>query len=549
MKGRLTILFLVLLAVSCTGKRNDKAGFTVVFRYNESKGISSLDPAWARNQTIIWPVSQLYNGLLQMDDSLRVRPSIARDWDISGDGRIYTFHLRQDVYFHDNPAFPGGKGRKVKASDVGYSFSRILDPAVASPGRWVFGRLENGNPDHPAGFRAVDDSTFRIWLSGPFPPFIGILTMPYCFIVPHEAVEYYGKDFARHPVGTGPFQFRIWVQDEKLVLIRNDNYFEADSNGNRLPYLKAVAITFIKDKQSEFLEFLSGNIDFLSGVHPTYKDELLTPSGHLNPEYEGRFKLITQPYLNTEYLGFLVDTTLPSVRNSPLRDPDVRKAINFGFDRKKMLRYLRNNIGSPANDGIVPFGLPGFDHSKVYGYSYNPDSARYYLARAGYPGGEGLGEISLTTTSDYLDLCEYIQFELARSGIRLNLDVATGASFRNRVANSNLLFFRGSWIADYPDPENYLSLFYSPYFSPAGPNYTHFSLPGYDRLYEKAIGTRDPSERARLYEQMDQMIISKAAIVPLYYDQVVRFVPEDITGLGSNAMNLLILKYVKKNNL
>ncbi len=315
------------------------------------------------------------------------------------------------------------------------------------------------------------------------------------------------------------------MQDEKLVLVKNPHYFERDSTGNRLPYLDAVAITFIKDKQSEFLEFLSGNLDFLNGVHPTYKDELLTPAGHLNPAYEGRFRLITRPYLNTEYLGFLVDTTLPAVRNSPLRKPGVRKAINFGFDRVRMLRYLRNDIGTPAHKGIVPYGLPDFDHTRVSGYRYDPDSARYYLARAGYPGGEGLGEIVLTTTADYLDLCEYIQFELARIGIRLKLDVATGASFRNRVANSNLLFFRGSWIADYPDPENYLSLFYSPNFSPSGPNYTHFSSPAYDRLYKKAILTPDPVQRARLYEEMDQAVIDHAAIVPLYYDQLVRFVP------------------------
>ena len=481
MKITLTFLLLFVIAASCSVRKQNEEDTLRVFRYNESKGISSLDPAYARNQTIIWPVSQLFNGLLQMNDNLQIEPALARKWEVSSDGKVYTFYLRTDVYFHDDPVFPEGKGRTVDATDVEYSFSRILDPAVASPGMWVFGKLDKDDPDHAPGFRALNDTTFRVWLKEPFPPFPGILTMPYCFVVPHEAVEHYGKDFARHPVGTGPFKFRIWVQDEKLVLVKNEHYFEKDSTGIPLPYLDAVAITFIKDKQSEFLEFLSGGIDFLSGVNPTYKDELLTPSGNLNPEYNGRFRLITQPYLNTEYLGFLADTSLPLVRNSQLNNADLRKAINFGFDRVRMLQYLRNNIGTPATKGMVPYGLPDFDHNHISGYQFNPDSARYYLKKAGFPGGTGLNEIVLTTTADYLDLCEYIQFELARLGITLRLDVATGASFRNRVANSNLLFFRGSWIADYPDPENYLSLFYSPNFSPSGPNYTHFS----DRLYDE----------------------------------------------------------------
>ncbi len=172
MKNPLLLLILavpVVLAASCTSTKYRDEDLSRVFRYNESKGISSLDPAYARNQTIIWPVSQLFNGLLQMDDSLDIRPALARRWEISDDGTVYTFHLRTDVRFHDDPVFPGGTGRLVTAADVAYSFSRILDPSVASPGLWVLGKLDRGKPDHPEGFRALDDSTFRIWLNEPFP--------------------------------------------------------------------------------------------------------------------------------------------------------------------------------------------------------------------------------------------------------------------------------------------------------------------------------------------------------------------------------------------
>jgi len=546
MKIAAFIFLLLVFVTSCDhGKFPDQD--LSVFRYNESKGISTLDPAFAREQKLIWPVNQLFNGLVQMDDSLNVVPCIAFRWEISEDGRIYTFYLRRDVFFHDNKVFKGGEGRLVNARDFEYSFRRIMDPSVASTGRWILERLEKGG-DHPDGFKALDDSTFRIWISQRFSPFLGILTMPYACVVPGEAVEYYGEEFGRNPVGTGPFCIKIWREDEKLILIKNPDYFETDDEGNKLPYLDAIAITFIKDKQSEFLEFLNGNLDFLNGIHPVYKDVLLTPSGKLNPDFHDRFSMISRPFLNTEYLGFLVDTSLKIVKESQLADINLRMAINYGFDRIKMMKYLRNNIGQPALSGFIPEGLPAFDQENVKGYSYNPDTARYLLSRAGYPEGAGLSPILLTTTSDYLDICEFIQFELSRLGIAVNIEVATGASFRNKIANSNLLFFRGSWIADYPDAENYLSLFYSGNKSPVGPNYTQYSDPVYDSLYLAALRSDDPDSLKMLYNSMDRMIIDSAPVVPLFYDYSVRFISRNIQGLNSNPMNLLILKKVKYEN-
>lgn len=534
------LLLLVMGLGACKTPEKPEPGMTV-FRYNESKGIATLDPAYAKSQTLIWPVHQLFNGLVQMDSALNVQPSVARRWEISDDGRTYTFHLRDDVYFHDSRVFPGGEGRKVTAADFVYSMERIMDPATASPGAWIFNNL-----DTTRGPKAVNDSTLKIYLKKRFPAFLGLLTMKYCSVVPREAVEYYGDEFGHHPVGTGPFRFKMWREGEKLIFRKNPDYFERDARGNRLPYLDAVAISFITDKQSEFLEFIKGNLDFLSGLSPANKDELLTRSGRLNPKYKGEIKLYTQPYLNTEYLGFLVDTSLEKVQNSAVKNRKVRQAINYGFDRKKMMKYLRNNIGTPANEGFLPKGLPAFSPDSLEGYSYNPDKARELLREAGYPNGEGLQEITLTTTDDYRDLCEFIQHQLSEIGIDIAIEISTGATFRDMVANSRLLFFRGSWIADYPDSENYLALFYSRNFSPGGPNYTHFSNPRYDSLYETALNTMDPSRRQNLYRQMNRMIIEHAPIVPLYYDQVVRFTHTHVKNLGSNPMNLLVLKHVKK---
>jgi peptide/nickel transport system substrate-binding protein len=529
----------LILSIACSRAPGEREN---IFRYNESMGIASLDPAFARNQTVIWPVNQLFNGLVQLDRELNVVPCIAHSWEISEDGKVYTFHLRDDVYFHDDPYFPGGKGRGVTASDFVSSLKRIMDPEVASPGAWIFNSIDRSENNDFTGFRAIGDSILRIWLQRPFPAFLGLLTMPYCFVVPPEIVEQYGADFRNHPVGTGPFRFKVWREDEKLVLVRNDNYFELDETGRRLPYLDAVNITFTRDKQSEFMEFMMGRLDFLSGVHPVYKDELITRGGILNPVYSGRIQMITEPYLNTEYLGFLMDPTQDAVDGSPVLDRRIRQAINYGFDRVKMMKFLRNNIGTPATGGFIPAGMPSFREGLVDGYSYQPDRARELLSLAGYPRGEGLPEITLTTTSDYLDLCEYIQHELSEVGIRIKIEVNTGASFRNRMANSHLEFFRGSWIADYPDAENYLSLFYSRNFSPAGPNYTHFSNPSFDSLFVESLNTVDRDLRHRMYRALDQMVMDESPVVPLYYDQVVRFVPVNLEGLGSNPMNLLSLK-------
>ncbi len=530
----------LLLLLSCSGVEQNRKN---IFRYNESKGIPTLDPAFARNQTIIWPVNQLFNGLVQLDERLNIKPCIAHSWEINEEGTQYTFYLRRDVFFHDHPFFPGGNGRRVIAADFVYSMNRIIDPQVASPGAWIFHSVDRLARGGMNGFEALNDTVLRIQLSRPFPAFLGILTMPYCNVVPHEIIEHLGPDFRKEPVGTGPFRFKFWREDEKLVLVRNEKYFEHDISGVRLPHLDAINITFTRDKQSEFMEFMMGRLDFLSGLHPVYKDELITRSGNLNPVYSGQIRMITEPYLNTEYLGFMLDPEQEAAAGSPVLIREIRQAINVGFDRHKMMRYLRNNIGRPANAGFIPEGLPSFSTQAVTGFTYDPDLARELLARAGYPGGEGLGSITLTTTSDYQDLCEYIQHELSEVGIRLSIEVNPGASFRNRMANSRLEFFRGSWIADYPDAENYLSLFYSRNFSPAGPNYTHFSHPEFDRLFEESLITRDDSIRYAKYQQLDRIIVEEAVVVPLYYDQVVRFIPESLSGLGSNPMNLLHLKH------
>jgi len=549
MNKTLIIFLIILFCFSC--RRNiDSENSKTVFKYNEASGISSLDPAFAVNQANIWGVNQLFNGLIQLDEKLEPKPCIAKSWNISDDGLTYTFNLRNDVFFHNNDAFENGKGRKVIADDFVYSFNRLLDPNVASPGAWIFNNVYNQEiPDSKKtiySFKALNDSCFTLKLKHPFPPFLGLLSMQYCSVIPQEAVDKYSKDFRRNPVGTGPFKFKMWKEGVKLVYLKNENYFEKSGN-EQLPFLDAVSITFLIDKQSAFLEFIKGKIDFMSGIDASYKDELLTKRGELNPKYKNKFKLISQPYLNTEYLGIMVDTTKSDFKNNPLIHKAIRKAINYGFDRKKMLRYLRNNIGTPGNYGMIPLGLPSFDSTKMLGYSYNPDKSRQLLIEADFLDLGSLPEITLTTNSEYLDLCKYIQHQLGEIGISININVNPPASLKELKAQAKLPFFRASWIADYADAENYLSLFYSKNFCPNGPNYTHFANKEFDKLYENAQFQVNDSLRYIQYQKMSNLIMEESPVIILYYDRVLRFLQNNIYGLESNAMNLLTLKNVKKS--
>lgn len=538
-------LFLVLLvSVGLFGcsRQDDHAG-KKVFYLNLDQGLTSLDPAFSRNQNVLWMTNQIFNGLVQIDDSLNIKPSVAKSWEISKDGKTYTFHLRNDVFFQDDALFKNGKGRRAVASDFKYSFARIIDPKIASSGAWIFNDKVSGED----AFIAPNDSTFIIRLSKAFPPFLSMLSAQYCSVVPFEVADHYGKEFRIHPVGTGPFKFKYWKEGEVLVLLKNENYFEKDSAGNPLPYLDAVKVTFIPDKQTAFMGFLRKQLDFFNGVDGSYRDDILTKSGKMTAKYNGKFHLRKAPYLDTEYLGMLVDSSLAIVKNSPLKYKKVRQAISYAINRERLVKYLRNGVGIPGTSGFVPAGMPGFDPKLVKGYSYNPEKARQLLKEAGFPNGKGMKEITLSTTTSYKDLIEFIQGELANVGIKAKIEVNQSASLREVIAKRQVNFFRGSWIADYADAEIYLSMFYSKNYVPIGPNYTSFNNKQFDRLYEQLSIFREDKDRFKLYQQMDQLVMDEAPVVILFYDESVNLYQNNISGLSANGQNLLVLKNVKKD--
>ena len=388
-------------------------------------------------------------------------------------------------------------------------------------------------------YEALNDSVFRITLKQAFPPFLSLLSMRYCSVVPKEVVEDPQHEFRKHPIGTGPFKFKAWEENIKLVLRKNPDYFEKDKNGKKLPYLEAIAISFLPDIQSEFMLFSQGKFDFLNSLDPSYKDELLTPLGKLQPQYKNKIELQKGPYLNTEYIGLYLESDNPA-----LHSLKIREAINIGFDRDKMITYLRNTIGFAAEEGFIPLGLQG--RSTLKKNYYQPEKARklvqeFVLTHQIKP------KIKLATDINYLDICEYLQQELRKIGVEIQIDLMPTATLRQAKSSGKLEAFRASWIADYPDAENYLSLFYSPNFSPTGPNYTHFYSKEFDSLYTHALTFSRIEKRIPLYQEMDDLIMDNYPVIPLYYDQAIRFVQNDVKGLKMNPLNLLYLKKVYKD--
>jgi len=530
--GFLLVAFSLLLFACSSHTHPDKK----IFHYNESSGLSSLDPAQAKNKQVMWAAHLIYNTLVEIDSSMKISPSVAKKWNISTDNLTFTFKLRNDVYFTDDPCFKNGKGRKLTAQDVEYSYKRITDKNTASPGAWIF----NNRVDSSNGFKALNDSVFQLKLIRPFQSILGILSMQYCSIIPHEAVEYYGNDFRRHPVGSGPFQFVAWEEGQALIFKKNTHYFERDMDGKPLPYLDGIKVSFYDSKATEFLEFQQNRLDFIDDIDPSFKDEVLTKTGNLKKIWEGKIELQKVPYLNIEYLGILVDGQNDLVKNSPLRLQKIRQAINYGFDRRKMMLYLRNSIGIAAESGFVPCGLPSFDSVNVKGYQYNVAKAKQLLVEAGFPDGKNLPAIKLLAIPIYGDLGSYIANELRQIGINIEVEVIQKSLLLDQTAKSQALFFLASWIADYPDAENYLSVFYSK--NPAPPNYTRYKNPAYDLLYEKALTEKNDSLRYILYQQMDRLIIADAPVVPLWYDMAIHLVHANIKYFPANSLNLLELR-------
>jgi len=391
----------------------------------------------------------------------------------------------------------------------------------------------------------LNDSSIQITLKSPFPAFLSLLATNYAWIVPQNTQNWKKGLLGRSPIGTGPFYLKKWEEDVRLVMLKNPHYYQFEKDV-RLPYLEAINVDFVKNKQTAFMQFLAGKYDFFNGIDGTFKDDLLGKDGHIKAKYEQRIKALITPFLNTEYVGFYLGDSLDGKLN-PFADINLRKALQWSVDRKSMLKYLRNGLGTEGNGGFVPPSLSGeIDNNQNV---FNLDSAKKYLALTKYINSpKKFAKLKITVTADYLDIAVFLQKSWEQIGIPVEVDLQAGGMIRQLRNQGKLGMFRGSWIADYPDAENYLSCFFSKYFSPNGPNYTHFTSAKFDQLFERiAFGTYEfPSKRNDDIQLANRLIVENAPVFILYYDKSLRLMHPYIEGLSNDAANRLDLKRVKK---
>jgi peptide/nickel transport system substrate-binding protein len=555
-------LFMLLLA-SCGGgnknaeteKRQAKGGvkYGGVFRFNETEFYKSLYPHGITEVVGHRITNQVYEGLVRFNQKdLTIEPCLAKSWEVDSTATVYTFHLQTGVVFHDDECFPGGKGRQMKAADFEYCFNLLCTPDPKNNGFTFYRDVIKGannlytarekkqhDADERAGFgvKALDDSTLQITLAKPTPDLLNRLALPFAAVFPKEAVEKYKGEILNHTVGTGPFVIKAIKADEAVVMARNKNYWGRDEFGNQLPYLDGIKVSFIKEDKTEMMELVKGNLEMKYRLPFSMMDEILDENKQLKGDYK-KFQLQITPEYAIQFYGFLVPDPI-------FKDKNVRLAFNYAIDRAKIADFTAKGEGIPAFNGFVPLGLPGYDNTQVKGYTFDVKKAKQYLAKAGYPNGKGFPKITLEINSGggrNLDVAEAIKSMLSQNlNIQMDLSQVVWAQHTNNVELGKTNFWRFGWVADYPDPNNFLNLFYGKNVpatmqEAAYTNPSRYKNPAFDALYEKALVTTDETERNKLYAQLDQMIVDDAPVLLIYYSMNRRLLQPYVQNFPNNGM-------------
>ena len=552
---------LIFLTISGCGKHESaqlKSGLGGkklggIYTLNELRGNpSSLDPVRINSKVEDDIGAQIFDKLVQNNSKLDLVPDLAKSWDISSDGMTYTFHLRTDVYFHDDSCFANGKGRKMTAQDIKYSFERVCNPKTLTSGFWIFEDIVQGANDYFAspspkgieGFIAQDDSTFIVHLTKPFAPFLEHLTTSFGYIVPREAVEHYGKDFFQHPVGSGPFQFVSWQPDEEILLKRNPHYWEIDSSGNHLPLLDGVKFTLIKDDKTLLQSFQQGNEDEDFTIPTESFSEIVTPEKGLTSNYS-KYALQHISAMNSYFMEYLCS-------KPPFNNMALRRALSFAVDRESIVKYvLKNAPHGIADHGIIPPAFSNYPIDDVHGITFNLDSAKHWLEVAGFPAGHGAPAITLSVYNEPrpMQIAEAVQRMWQDIGLTVDLQVMQSAALLDGSEDGKLQLWLTRWYADYPEPENFLNLVDGALVPKdpsmkSYPNSARWNNDQFDRLFTQAIATTDETKRMELYAQAENIAAYEAPTIPLFYEEHYRLLQSYVRDNPLDPINQIKLKYV-----
>ncbi|PIK13910.1 ABC transporter substrate-binding protein [Halobacteriovorax sp. JY17] len=531
-----TAIALLIGFASCT-KKNVETGKTLNIAV--SAEVKGMDPIYANDRYSSNEVGRVYEGLLEYHYLKRpytLVPNLAESMPVvSEDGLTYTFNIRQGVLFHDDSAFPNGKGRELVAEDFVYSIKRLADPKLQGLGWWLLdGKIKGLNEwrekysDLPSvdydevveGLKATSKYTVEFKLTKPFPQFLYSLAMPFTFATPREVVEKYGKEFLNHPVGTGPFILPTFKQTKKIVYTKNPNFrkklypteasdeFKAagflKDAGKELPLVDKVVVNVIIESQPRWLNFLKGKVDFI-GIPKDNFDSAVTPDRNLSPEYEKKgISLLINPSLDVTYTAFNHDLKL-------FQNADLRRAMSLAYDVVKSNELFYNNTSLPAQS-VVPPGIAGNIPGYVSPYrGPNIEEAKKLLAKAGYPEGKGLPEITYDCPSGTVSrqIGDYMKQQLAQIGVRIKVVTNPWPELQKKITKRQVMLYGIAWGADYPDAENFLQLLYGPNKAP-GANGSGYNNPEFNKLFKTASVMQDSPERTALYEKMNRIAAEQA---------------------------------------
>lgn len=484
-------------------------------------------------------IAKVYEGLLSyhwLKIPFELVPNLAEAMpEISKDGMTYTFKIRKGVFFQDDAAFPGGKGRELEAADFVYSFKRHADSKNQSTGWWVFdGKLKGLNEwrkkyeklpaanydEEVEGVKALDKYTLQLKLAKVFPQFLYTLAMPFSYVVAREVVEKYGKEFINHPVGTGPYRLPVFDNRKHLVFTKNPTFREkfypteaspefkdmlADA-GKRLPLVDKIVVDVMVESQPSWLKFNKGETDYLYIPKDNYNTAIKDNKLSREMQDKGMFLKIT-PGLDVYFYGFNYD-------NKIFHNINLRKAMSLAFDARQANELFYNNTGFPA-ESVAPPGIAGNVPSfKNPWRGPNVNLAKKYLAEAGYPEGKGLPEITLDTFSSTSarQKAEFFQKQMEKIGIKIKVVTNLSPELQAKIKRKATMMIDYGWIGDYPDTENFLQIFYGPNSSP-GSNTSNYNNPEFNKQYEIVAKMQDSPERTALYEKLNQFLANEAVAI------------------------------------
>ncbi len=557
---------LLMLLSACTVEKskhelhagNCGRNYGGVYHINMIRGNpSGLDPVLISSKLADDIALQIYDRLISFDSTLNVVPELATGWEISADGCRYTFRLRTDVRFQDDACFPGGHGRKMTAADVAYSLRRCCDPTTRTVAYWVFQdkvvganryfeSRRSGNKDSTLdieGIHCENDSTLCIDLIHSYAPFLMQLANALGCVVPLEAVNYYGKDFFRHPVGTGAFCMTRWTDDHEMILTRNPHYWKVDAYGNRLPFFESIRVSFITDDKVQFQEFMSGHLDE-SFTIPTEMFPVLFDPNTREARKNFDFVIQKRPAMLSWFIDFLCT-------RKPFDNVEVRRAFSYAVDREKLVRYvLRNAPYAPAVHGITPPVMPGYDIDSIHGFAFDTKRAQECLARAGFPHGKGFPTVILSVYPEprLMQVAESVQNMLSENlNINVRIQVLQFAQLLEKSEAGELMMWGTRWYGDYPDVENYLSLWDGSLVPkdsslPSYPNSTRYSNLEVNKLLDSALHLGALSDRYAVYRKAERLATADAPSLLLFYEMHYRLVQASVRGYPLDAMDRVQLK-------